>query len=85
MMGSDSCCRQGFRMLCFIVACQVLGSRFFWILRRTGWFLLFYGGSECTRFNVCSCRCSIIGVVWGVCSALPGLIPRVYLWKLKRW
>jgi len=37
-MGSDNRCRQGFRMLCFVVACQILGSQFFWILRRTGWF-----------------------------------------------
>jgi hypothetical protein len=28
MIGSDNCCRQGFHMLCFVVACQVLGSRF---------------------------------------------------------
>ena len=40
MMGSNNCCRQSFfHMLCFVVACQVLGSRFFcWILDRTGWF-----------------------------------------------
>jgi hypothetical protein len=65
-------------MLCFVVACQVLGS---WFLLEPTWnrmVLLFYRGSECTRCNVCSCRCSIIGVVRGVYDALPGLIPSVY-------